>query len=206
MVLIFILSLQKVTDYNAKSLTDLSGPNFDLSGEVMERDGSRLLKDYKDGSEKSRNCAKLLKNMGTQMRIAAKEGNYVEWNRLASFGNLIRSKASIQKFGGLREESFRIRAMKIWDDVSYGIEYEDVDFEFGDWMGLRGYSDSYLAWGQYYHILYRDNLHLIGRYHMDSMTFLYHYFNDIIPILIGFIILILVFDSINEEWNNGSLK
>ena len=206
MVLIFILSFQKVTDYKVKSLIDPSRPNLDLSGEVMENGGNSLLKDYKDGSEKSKNSVQLQKNIGSQMRIAAEEGNYAEWNRLASFGNLVKSKAAIQKVGGLREESFRIRAMKIWDDVSGGIEYKDVDFEFGNLRSLRGDSDTHLAWGKYYHILYRDNLHLIGRYHMDSMTFLYHYFNDIIPILIGFIILILGFDSINEEWNNGSLK
>ena len=41
---------------------------------------------------------------------------------------------------------------------------------------------------------------------MDSITFLYHYINNIIPILIGFIVLVIIFDSINDEWNTGSLK
>jgi len=208
MVLIFILSFQKVVDYNEKSLTDINSPEatFDLRGKLIENIGNRLLEDYKDGPEKSKNSAKLLTNVGTQIRIAAAEENYDEWKRLLSFGNLVRSKAAVQKFGGLREESFRIRSMKIWKEVSNGVDYGEVDFKHGDPLALRGYSDTFLADSQYNHILYRDNLYPIGRYHMDGMTFVYHYFNEIIPMLIGFIILILVFDSINEEWSNGSLK
>jgi ABC-type transport system involved in multi-copper enzyme maturation permease subunit len=208
MVLIFILSFQKVVDYNEKSLTDINSPEatFDLRGKLIENSGNRLLEDYKDGPEKSKNSAKFLTNVGTQIRIAAAEENYDEWKRLLSFGNLVRSKAAVQKFGGLREESFRIRSMKIWKEVSNGVDYGEVDFKHGDPLALRGYSDTFLADSQYNHILYKDNLYPIGRYHMDGMTFLYHYFNEIIPMLIGFIILILVFDSINEEWSNGSLK
>lgn len=208
MVLIFILSFQKIVDYNEKSLTDISSPEvtFDLRGKYMESSGNRLLDHYKDGPEKSKKSAELLLNTGTQIRIAAAEENYHEWKRLISFGELINSKAAVQKMGGLREESFRIRSMKIWKEVSNGVDYDEVDFEFGNPMALRGYSDTFLADAQYNHILYRDNLHPIGRYHMDGMTFFYHYFNEIIPMLIGFIILILVFDSINEEWSNGSLK
>lgn len=206
MGLIFILSFQKITDYKVKSLTDLSSLKFDLYGELIENAGNRLLDDYEDGSRESKDSAKLLKDIGTEIRIAAKKEDYTEWKRLNSFGNLIRSKASAQRFGGLREESFRIRAMKIWDEVSGGINYVDVDFKFGDVAATRSISDTRLTAGKYYHILYRDNLHPIERYRMDSMTFLYHYFNDIIPVLIGLIILILVFDSINDEWNNGSLK
>lgn len=213
MGLIFILSFQKIADYNVKSLTDSSVLSFDQYGDLMEMKGDNLIWPYEDGpwklmdeSGKSRDSAKLLINIGTEMRVAAKEENYTEWKRLKSFGDLISSKAAAQRVGGLKEESFRIRAMKIWDEVSGGIDYADVDFKLGDMMSQRGYSDNMLASANYYHILYRDNLHPIGRYHMDSMTFIYHYFNDIIPILIGFIMLILLFDSINDEWNNGSLK
>ena len=208
MVLIFILSFQKIVDYNEKTLSNTYSREavFDLKGKHMESGGNRLLNHYKDGPEKSKNSAKLLIDTGTQIRIAAAEENYDEWKRLVSFGRLIDSKAAVQRFGGLREESFRIRSMKIWNEVSNGVDYEEVDFELGNPFALRGYSDTFLADAQYNHILYRDNLHPIGIYHMDSMTFLYHYFNQIIPMLIGFIILILVFDSINEEWSNGSLK
>ncbi|MBU5425830.1 ABC transporter permease subunit [Tissierella pigra] len=205
-LLIFILSFQKILDYKTKSLTETSAINFDSLGRYMENAGSRLLDEYKDGPKESQNASNVLIDIGTQMRIAAKEEDYTEWERLASFGYLIRGKAAVQRFGGLREESFRIKSMKFWDEVNGGIEYEDIDFKFGVLGSTREKVDTYLITAKYYNILYKNNLQPVEKYHMDSMMFLYHYFNHIIPIVIGFIILAIIFNSINDEWNTGSLK
>lgn len=81
-----------------------------------------------------------------------------------------------------------------------------MDFSYNNEEGRRTWIDHFLTESKYYYTLYKNNIQPIHKKHIDSITFLYIYLNDIIPIFLGFIVLIVIFDSINDEWSNGSLK
>ncbi|WP_353892497.1 ABC transporter permease subunit [Proteinivorax hydrogeniformans] len=138
-----------------------------------------------------------------QAQAAYLAEDYNEYTRLHSFVYLLNPRYTPPQADDPRAEWWDEEIKKVWDDVSGGIAYEEIEF-----YNPRTNSPIYyfLKNGQLYHHLHINDIEPIGRYHMDSMTFLYHYFREIVPMLLAFIILILVFDSINDQWKSGNLK
>ena len=205
-VLMLVLSFQRIGHYRLEGAKYSSYVSFESYGESIENLGSILFQRYGEGSEKDRDSFKLFMDTGEQVKIAAKEEDYREWTRLSAFAALIYAKSAAYGEGEQEKESFKSEAIEIWNEVSNGIDYDDVDFKYGDKTAYKTSSDFHLSEARYYHTLYKKGLDPIGRNHINSITFLYRYFDDIIPIAIGFIVLILIFDNVNEEWSNGSLK
>lgn len=212
-VMIFIISILAIKDYRMEAMRDTVN-YFDSLGEVIEdiscsRYG-RYLSEVEGTSmyETARKNYELIYNTGTQIRVNGQKNDYKEANRLAAFSWLLLAKDRAQKEGGIREALFNKQAKDIWESVSGGIEFEEVDFKPP--FGLRGIWEEYnlfLLNAKYYNYLYQHDLEPIpNRYEIGSMTFLYLYFNKIIPMLLGIIVLILTFDSINEDWLSGSIK
>lgn len=208
-IILFILSFQMIGDYRGESIRNPIESTFEFRGKQTERNGNRILFEYQKGPEISRSSAEILVDTGVQMRLAARQGDYIKWSRLNSFSNLIWAKAAAQNMHTGRKERldlFEEASSLIWNDVSGGIPYEDIDFINGDPSLSTSFVSNLFKHSSYYHILYKNQLNPIGRYHVDSMTFIYHYINKVIPGLLGLLVLILVFDSISGDWSNGSLK
>ena len=212
-IMILIISILAIRDYQAKSM-EYTGDYFDSLGKHIEdlsysRYGIYLPNEEgRDIYEKLKNNYRLMYNTGTQIRINGQDNNYKEANRLASFSYLLFAKDVAQKEGGIREILFHRQSAGMWDNVSGGIEFGKIDFNppIGYW-GIWQQYYYYLLYAKYYNYLYQYDLEPIShRNKMGSMTFLYQYFNKIIPVLLGAIVLILTFDSINEDWLNGSMK
>lgn len=207
-IILFILSFQMIGDYRTETIRIPIEDSIERTGDTVAKNAGWVLMLYEEGPEISKESAQKWVDTGTQMKLAARRGDYVEWSRLNSFHYLIWGKAAAQN-GLNREEQLSIfeeQALKIWDDVSGGISYEEIDFVNGDPMSRSRWFNHFLATSHYYHTLFEDELMPIGRYHMDSFTFIYHYLNEIVPLLLGLLILIMVFDSINHQWSNGGLK
>lgn len=76
-------------------------------------------------------------------------------------------------------------------------------------IGPRGnlpFYYKFLIESKHDYILYTENLISLEPYYIDSISFIYMYLNEVLPFIMAFIILILTFDNVNEEWNNGSIK
>ncbi|WP_350344563.1 ABC transporter permease subunit [Proteinivorax tanatarense] len=138
-----------------------------------------------------------------QAQAAYVAENYNEYTRLYSFAELLMSRYSHPREDDPRSEWWDQEIKKVWDEVSGGLAYEEIElYNSTNSSSLYGF----LINGQLYHHLHINDIEPIGRYHMDSMTFLYHYFREILPILLVFVVVILVFDSINDQWKSGNLK
>lgn len=208
-VLIMILSFQKIaiynTEYNKSNNNKLyskagtiesigkSGPDF-YSRENRDLLNEGIIYSYK-----------LIEDIGLGMRKAIRNNDYKEYNRLSTFGKLIISKRIILGENKIRQMSFKKQSIHMWNHVSNGISYDDIYFEeLG--RGQLPFYYVFLLNAKHDYSLYREGLNPMDLYQLDSITFLYMYLNEVLPLIIGFIILILTFDSINEEWNKGSLK
>ncbi|WP_350344562.1 ABC transporter permease subunit [Proteinivorax tanatarense] len=138
-----------------------------------------------------------------QAQAAYLAEDYNEYTRLYSFAELLLARYSPPWEDDPRSEWWDKEIKKVWDDVSGGISYEEIEF-YNPNRSSASYT--FLISGQLYHHLHINDIEPIGRYHVDSMTFLYHYFREIVPMLLAFVIVILVFDSVNDQWKNGNLK
>src|SRR5699024_9184387 len=137
---ILIISFQRISYYTAESTKKSFKDAYDEHRKLLEGSGNRLLEEYKSGPKEDKNSAKLLKNIGTEIEVLARKEEYTEINRILSFGYLIKAKAVVQTERELIREKFNENAIKIWDDVSNGIKYEDVVFKFGDKLpSAKGY-------------------------------------------------------------------
>ena len=209
-ILIFILSLQKIGQYNIESRKSDNSGLYNRS-EAIERRGRRGLNnyvlDYGDKADDNIiNSYEVMENTGIQMKMAVKNEDYSEYNRLSTFGNLITAKSIISKEDRLWQMIFQKQAMEIWDNVSNGIPYDDVYFEKIGPRGNLPFYYKFLIEAKHDYILYTENLISLEPYYIDSISFIYMYLNEVLPFIMAFIILILTFDNVNEEWNSGSIK
>lgn len=209
-ILIFILSLQKIVQYNIESGKSDNGSLYNR-GEDIERRGRSGLDayvfDYGNKTDgKTLNSYEVMTNTGIQMKMAVRNKDYNEYNRLSTFGNLLTAKSIVLKEEKLREISFRRQVIEMWDDVSKGISYNDISFKDRAPRGKLHFYYKFLIEAKHDYILYTENLIPIDPYYIDSASFMYMYLNEVLPFIMGSIILILTFDNVNEEWTSGSIK
>lgn len=213
-IILFIVSISTIKEYQVKStLYNMKyDSELDEKAWFLEHLGEiwvRHIHEFEASNkyEIYKNSCELMRDTGTQARIAARNKDYKEYNRLMSFVNLMRAKERTEVFRDIPKEAAFIKSTKnIWEDVSGGIEYKDTSFPPILIMEREHYNEHLLE-AKYYHYLYIHDFKPIENiYHLDSMTFPYIYFNKIIPLFLGLIVLVLMFDSINEEWANGSIK
>ncbi|BCN28871.1 ABC transporter permease subunit [Anaeromicropila herbilytica] len=155
---------------------------------------------------KTKYVYELLKKVGKQVKEAEKRNDRKEYNRAVTFGYLLLSKEAAQKEGSLRELSFRNSIEPIWNIVSEDVEYDSVNTEYANSYANRKMYFETLLSAKYYYALYQHNLKDSNEYQIDSLSFCYHYLNKIMPILLAVLVLIIMFDSVNEEHSKGSLK
>ncbi|MSU02744.1 ABC transporter permease [Tissierella pigra] len=132
------------------------------------------------------------------------ENDIEELNRLNTFYNLLMSKYCSVRQDSILNNIFYRKVMDIWNDVSGGIKYEDVDFTPVNRIDKDG--NTHLLVAKYYYELYKNDLEPIYLDDTNNITYLYEYFFNIIPKFIILIPILFVYNSINKEKNTGSLK
>lgn len=109
-VFIFILCFQSISSYYVESIKYDSNV-LDAFGRTYERIGNRVT-GYEEYLPEVQRAYNLISDIGTEMRIVAKEEDYSRWSKLHSFASLLYAKSIAQREGGLKEISFRKRLLK----------------------------------------------------------------------------------------------
>ena len=94
---------------------------------------------------------------------------------------------------------------EIWDNVSDGTKYEDISiYHAGDRFPLMGFSC--INHAKFHNYLYNNDLDVYYNDDINNISFLYNYLIDILPILLIIFPILLIYNSINKEINNESIK
>ena len=136
--------------------------------------------------------------------IANEEGNIKEVNRLMSFYHLLSAKEGAIRQDPIMNTVFKQKVINIWDEVSNGIPYKDVNFE-ELWIKRDGVENNILL-AKYYHELYIKDTEPFYFDENTNIRYTYDYFFKILPKVIVVIAILLTYNSINKEKNTGSLK
>lgn len=207
--LILIISFINIQEYNSKSRTSDNSEIY-LNARSIQRMSDMWLDMYLEKNENRLdptiiNSYKYMHDSGAQMQVALNNEDYKELNRVSFIGNVLYSKHIAINENPLREMSLKKQVNDMWLELS-DIPYDDIYFNNVGRKGELDFYYSFLANAKHDYILYQENLPPIDPYYIDSTTFIYMYLNEVIPLIIGILTLILTFDTINTEWSNGSQK
>ena len=138
--------------------------------------------------------------------VKANEKNDIkEITRIMTFYQLMTAKAGYVFNDPIMNMVFYNKVIKMWNDVSGGIPYEDIDFyPTGNVFRVGKYA--HLLYAKYYYQLYIKEYEPIYSDDINNVTYLYNYFFNIIPKLIVIISIIFIYNIINKDKNKGSLK
>lgn len=131
------------------------------------------------------------------------ENNIDEINRLYSFYFLLWAKDYYVRNDPIMDIVFEKKVIKMWNDISDGIAYEDIDF-YPIGKSLDG--SFYLLYAKYYYQLYINDFEPIYSDDINNITYLYDYFFNIAPKFIIIIPILFIYNIINKEKNTGSLR
>ncbi len=149
---------------------------------------------------------KILKEVGLEARIENYLHNDKEYNRLAVLGNLILAKERAENTSKLRLIALQYITKDIWEEVAGGIDYNNISFTgFNTGLAREDYYTCVMR-AKYFYEIYDKGYSPVGKEFIDGTTFLYHYMNRIIPLLLGFLITMLLFDCITSDRANDNLK
>ncbi|BCN28872.1 ABC transporter permease subunit [Anaeromicropila herbilytica] len=207
-ILLLIVSLLVIKNYNLqdKFVYVNYGKDFkSLSKNPYIDDELKNLRN-KENYKVAKYSYGVIYKTGEEAEIALQKKDMKEFYRAVTFGHLLYAKSNAEHEGTLREISFRNMTKDIWKNVSNGVDYDSVSFKVMNINFSRNFYFDFLTCAKYFYSLYEHNLKDSNTYQMDSMAFCYHYLNKIVPILLAVLILIIMFDSINEEHSKGSLK
>lgn len=160
-------------------------------------------KDEREKYPEAYNSRKILNKVQEDIIISNKENNVKEITRLYSFLNLLMSKEQYVSNDPIMNTVFERKAKIIWDDVSDGIPYEDIDFR--PFRTVHKDAHFFLL-AKLYHNLYQNNLEPIYSDDISNITYLYDYLFNIVPSIIVIITMLFTYNTINKEKNRGSLK
>ena len=136
---------------------------------------------------------------------ANEETDVKEVVRLLTFYYLIAAKGGYVTNDTIMNTVFYNKTIDMWNDVSGGIPYEDIDF-YPVINVFQNKRNNQLLGAKYYYQLYKNDFEPIYNDDINNITYLYYYFFDIIPKLVIIISILLIYTAINKEENRGSLK
>jgi len=138
--------------------------------------------------------------------ISANRNNDIrEVTRLLTFNHLLRAKGGFVTNNTIGNPYFNNEALEMWDEVSGGIPYENINFfPTGNAFGETKYYQ--LLYAKYYYQLYVNDLEPIYSDDVNNITYLYDYFFNVVPLFVLIIPILFIYNIINKEKNSGSLK
>ncbi len=140
-------------------------------------------------------------------KIVKSEANedYKSYNRYKSLYNLIYAKMYMSSTDKILSKAAQMEIKKIWDKVSDGIRLEDIGrFYFGHQTYLMDFFNIYEA--KFYYYLYNNGLEAVYQDDINNISFLYRYLIDVLPMLLIIFPVLLTYNIINREVNNGSIR
>lgn len=142
---------------------------------------------------------------GEELIKANEEHNIKEITRLMSFEYLIVAKSGYITNDPIINTVFYNKVIDMWNDVSGGVPYEDIDFYPQNYPDTL-YKYNNLLSGKYYYQLYKNDFEPIYKDDVNNITYLYYYFFNIVTKFIVIIPISFIYNAINREKNTGSLK
>ncbi|MCT4544579.1 MAG: ABC transporter permease subunit [Vallitalea sp.] len=142
------------------------------------------------------------------------EGNYIKINKTQAFSSLLyanhEANSERNKYTSFSKYLCDIANKELWDKVSDGVKYENIDFKNMGYMFVSPRSYLYdtikhifSARRSYY--LYSNNL-LIKFEEFNNLYVLNDWINSIVPIIIIIISILLNYNLINKDVKEGSTK
>lgn len=132
-----------------------------------------------------------------------------EGNRITAFSNLLLANYMANSINNshstLSKYICQIANEELWDKVSNGVKYEDIDFSNKLHYSLHNVI-SYIFNTRYNYYLYCNNLELIETNEFNNLYVLYDWILNIIPIAVIIIGILLNYDLINKDIKEGSTK
>lgn len=157
-------------------------------------------------SEMLQYSAKLITDTQRELAYANTQNNLNETLRLTTFYMLVSAKRQLSGVDSIQRIPIDKKLNSMWDEVSGGILYEDVDF-----TGFPGTSNpaainKEIMNAKYYYELYKNNTEPVYKDDVNNINYLYNFQFRILPYLILFLGILYGFNTINGEKNRGSLK
>ncbi len=146
---------------------------------------------------------------------AFREENQKEKNRLNSFSNLLSTNFLVQshntKDALFVYEICRKANEELWDKISGGTKYEDIDFEntngtASNLAELIADVTTMLFNARFFYYLYSHDLKYILPGEFTNLEGIYGYLINFFPIILIVVCILLNYDSINKEVTGGSVK
>ena len=144
-------------------------------------------------------------------RKAYFDHDLVKLNKIGSFRSLLSVNLYANSIGnGNRDDVLskylcQIANEELWDKVSDGTKYEDIDFSYNGRLNLYNVISTIFR-ARYYYYLSINNLDEIEKNEFNNLYVLYNWTTEIIPILVVFVTILLSYDLINKDVKEGSTK
>jgi len=136
---------------------------------------------------------------------AEAEEDYESYNKYKTLYNLIYAKMYMSSTDKILSKAAEIEIKKLWHKASDGIDFEDIDtFYFRHQAYLTEFFYIYKA--KFYHYLYKHGLEEVYKDDINNLSFLYRYLIDVLPMLLLILPVLLTYNTISREVNNGSIK
>lgn len=148
----------------------------------------------------------MLNKVQEDLRKTNEENDVKEITRLMSFHSLLYIKLNLKlEEDPIMSKVFEKKILKIWDDVSNGIPYDDIEFMPFTEVDY-GWTNYWIVSAKYHHQLYINDMEPVYSDEVNNITYLYEYFFNILTKLIILVPILFIYNSINKEKNMGSLK
>lgn len=131
-----------------------------------------------------------------------------ERNRLSAFGSLLSAnEAANTKLNNSEFSKYIVQIANndLWDKISDGISYKDIDFVNNETGGLYSTIQS-IFHAKYYHYLYTNSIKPIETYEFNNLYVLYNWIINIVPLMLIIFSILLNYDLINRDVKEGSAK
>ncbi|MCT4544582.1 MAG: ABC transporter permease subunit [Vallitalea sp.] len=142
------------------------------------------------------------------------DGNFMKMIKVSAFNSLLRANllanSEKNKYSSFSKYLCKVANKELWDKVSDGVKYEDIDFKNNgnvdapQWYLYYTISSIFYANHSYY--LYNNNLLQMKYHEINNLKILNDWINSIVPIIIIIISILLNYNLINKDVKEGSAK
>ncbi|MCT4544576.1 MAG: ABC transporter permease subunit [Vallitalea sp.] len=189
-----------------------------LTKEYKEKAYGKNYEEYVDMHDKSYKTRSLYNAIVHNYDVSIKDfqdENYVKINKTEAFDSLLdanyEANSERNKYSSFSKYLCDITNKELWDRISDGVKYEDIDFknEGSEFASPRGYLYSTISnifKAKRYYYLYNNDLIGMKLDEFNNLNILNDWINSIVPIIIIIISILLNYNLINKDVKEGSTK
>jgi ABC-type transport system involved in multi-copper enzyme maturation permease subunit len=192
---------------NLKTYTKSNIQYYEISGRVLYGSFERY---QMQTGEIDKNNYDLLVDIVDQQNKYYKTKDFKNFYKISCFGNIIDAHSTVgsNSTNPFIKKILDKKSLEIWDEVSDGIKYEDINFQKGT-SGVEHEFSQFIMHMlnlKYNYYMYENNIGYYSNEDYNNMGFTYRFLITMIPILIIIIGILTNYDNINKEVNEGSTK